>query len=82
MSQGVQGGSHRGVICLFCGKPTLLPALTERRPSANRVEPGSRASIIRCHLCSKEALYLPEEIVDLQELRTSSNAKARAVGLP
>jgi hypothetical protein len=82
MSQGVEESYHRGVICLFCGKSTRLPAHAERRRSASPSESTFRASIIRCHLCGREALYLPEEMVDLQEMRNSPNLRARAVGLP
>ncbi len=66
MSQGVEESYHKGVICLFCGKSTHVPPQVERRRSANPPESGSRVSIIRCHLCGKESLYLPDEIVDVQ----------------
>jgi hypothetical protein len=63
MKQDADEGTQKGVFCLFCGQSTSLPTPVERRQSA---EPGSRASIVRCRLCGKEALYLPEEIVDFQ----------------
>jgi hypothetical protein len=64
MSQSIANAGHKGVICLFCGQSTSLSAQAEMRHSAN---PGEhRASIVRCHQCGKEALYLADEIVDLQ----------------
>jgi hypothetical protein len=64
MNQTIENTGHKGVICLFCGNATSLSVQAEQRRSAN---PGQyRASIVRCHQCGKEALYLPDEIVDLQ----------------
>jgi len=82
MSQGVEETYHKGVVCLFCGKSTHLSAQAERRRSANPSEASYQVSIIRCHLCGKEAIYLPGEIVDLQESLTTTELKARAAGLP
>jgi hypothetical protein len=73
---------QKGVVCLFCGKSTHLSAQAERRHSADPSVSGYRASIIRCHLCGKEALYLPEEIMDFQKAQSSASLKARAAGLP
>ena len=64
MNQTIENTGHKGVICLFCGRSTSLSAQAEQRHSANRSE--FRASIVRCHQCGKEALYLSDEIVDLQ----------------
>ena len=66
MNQNIEEGSIKGVICLFCGQSNSLPAPIEWRRPEQAADLGSRASIVRCHLCGKEALYLPEEIVDLQ----------------
>jgi hypothetical protein len=66
MTHRVEESNHKGVICLFCGKSTHLPPQVERRLSASPAESAYRPSILRCDLCGKEALYLPEEIVDLQ----------------
>jgi hypothetical protein len=63
MDQTIANSSHKGVICLFCGQSTSLSVQAELRRSASPSE--YRASIVRCHLCGKEALYLPDEIVDL-----------------
>jgi hypothetical protein len=64
MNQTLANQSRKGVICLFCGLSTSLSAQAEQRHAAH---PGEyRASIVRCRQCGKEALYLPEEIVDLQ----------------
>jgi hypothetical protein len=64
MSESFQNTPHKGVICLFCGESTSLSAQAEHRHAANPQE--LRALIVRCHRCCKEALYLPEEIVDFQ----------------
>jgi hypothetical protein len=64
MNQTIENHSHKGVICLFCGMSTSLSPQAEQRHAA---QPGEyRASIVRCRQCGKEALYLPDEIVDLQ----------------
>jgi len=82
MTQSLQVNHQKGVICLFCGQSTRLPAPAESRRLANPIESGLRASIIRCHLCGKEALYLSEEIVDFQDVPNTPNLRARAAGLP
>lgn len=56
--------ASKGVVCLFCGLSTALPRETKERRSAHPDD--HRASLIRCCACGKEALYLAEEIVDLQ----------------
>lgn len=66
MSQSIAEGSTKGVICLFCGQSNSLRAPIEWRRPEHAAELGSRVSIVRCHVCGKEALYLPEEIVDFQ----------------
>jgi hypothetical protein len=46
------------VVCMFCGMRTPAPAPKPARRSANRVAPANfRVSIIRCHICGKEAPY-------------------------
>jgi hypothetical protein len=64
MNQTIENTRHKGVICLFCGESTSLSNQAVQRHSANPHE--LRAWIVRCHRCCKEALYLPDEIVDLQ----------------
>jgi hypothetical protein len=66
MTDRVEESHHKGVICLFCGKSTSLSAQAEQRCSADPSWLAHRASLVRCHLCGKETLYLPEEIVDFQ----------------
>jgi ribosomal protein S27AE len=56
--------SQKGVICLFCGRSTFLSAHAEQRHVTHPEE--HLTSLVRCHRCGKEALYLPQEIVDLQ----------------
>jgi hypothetical protein len=64
MNQTIGNSSRKGVVCLFCGQSTSLSAQAEQRHSAHPDE--CRASIVRCHQCGKEAMYLAFEIVDLQ----------------
>jgi hypothetical protein len=46
------------VTCLFCGSRTPVPAAKPARRSANRTTDANfRVSIIRCHICEKEAPY-------------------------
>jgi hypothetical protein len=58
--------ANRSVICLFCGEATAVPEKTERGYSESLAERAFRGSIVRCRFCSKEALYLAEEIIDFQ----------------
>jgi hypothetical protein len=54
----VQENPAAEVVCLFCGMRTPVPASRPAWRSANRVAPANfRVSIIRCHICGKEAPY-------------------------
>ena len=64
MNQTLSHINHKGVICLFCGNSTSLSPQAEQRHSTRSGE--ARASIVRCHQCGKEAMYLPYEIVDVE----------------
>ena len=64
MNQTFAKHSKKGVICFFCGHSTSLSAQAEQRHAAHAGE--ALTCLIRCHKCGKEALYLSEEIVDLQ----------------
>jgi hypothetical protein len=49
---------HAEVVCLFCGSRTPAPAPKPARRSAKRVsEKNFRVSLVRCHVCLKEAPY-------------------------
>jgi len=46
------------VVCLFCGSRTPAPAPKPARRSARRVADANfRVSLVRCHVCGKEAPY-------------------------
>jgi hypothetical protein len=64
MNQTLAKHSQKGVICLFCGNSTSLSIRAEQRHTAHGGE--NLTCLVRCHKCGKEALYLSEEIVDLQ----------------
>jgi hypothetical protein len=53
------------VVCLFCGSRTPAPAPKPARRAARRTaETKFRVSLVRCHVCLKEAPYqfsAPEE---------------------
>ncbi len=53
------------VVCLFCGLQTPV--------GPDWIAHASRASIIRCESCGKEAPYYPSEVIQMDR-------KARAVG--
>ena len=54
---------RRGVVCLFCGAHTALPAVSERSNSKEYPAPPTSVALVRCHLCLREAAYRAEEIV-------------------
>jgi hypothetical protein len=66
MNQSPEERNQRSVICLFCGQSTAVPEQRERRRSETLAQRAFRGSIVRCSSCSKEALYLAEEITDFQ----------------
>jgi transcription elongation factor Elf1 len=54
VSQRLESINRREVTCIFCGRPTPVPA-TGPSKFANHFP--SRISIVRCKLCGKEAPY-------------------------
>lgn len=68
------------VVCLFCGSRTFVPA----SPSRGILNQGSRpgVSLVRCHVCRKEAPYSASEIFLLHEVALADdNNRSRAAGL-
>ena len=64
------------VVCLFCGSRTPVPAAKPARRAANKATDANfRVSIIRCHVCEKEAPY---QISSPDAY--SENAKAASAG--
>jgi len=64
MNQTAPHPTQKGVICLFCGASTTLPAQSEHRHALNPA--AYLFSIVRCDHCGKEALYLPDEIIRIE----------------
>ena len=68
------------VVCLFCGTSTFVPA-SNSRDIANQPDSGAGITIIRCHVCRKEAPYSASEIFQLQEASLpGDNSRSRAAG--
>ena len=69
------------VICLFCGTRTFVPAFPAR-DIVNQPDSGPGVSLIRCHVCRKEAPYAASEIFLTQEVPLpDGNSRTRAAGL-
>jgi hypothetical protein len=81
MTQTQRNESGRVVVCLFCGTRTFVPA-SPARDIANSADSGPGITIVRCHLCRKEAPYAASEIFSVQEVPGSDgNSRSRAAGL-
>jgi hypothetical protein len=57
----------RGVTCIFCGLPTPVSKPSQGRFATHLARANSRLSIVRCHVCGKEAPYPVHEIVQFEE---------------
>jgi hypothetical protein len=69
------------VVCLFCGTRTFVPAFPAR-DILNKLDSGSGITLVRCHLCRKEAPYSASEIFITQEAPLhEGSARSRAAGL-
>ena len=54
----VQENPAAEVVCLFCGSRTPAPAPKPARKSARKsADSNFRVSLVRCHVCLKEAPY-------------------------
>jgi len=54
----VQENPAAEVVCLFCGSRTPAPApKPARRSTRKAAETKFRVSLVRCHVCLKEAPY-------------------------
>ena len=58
MNQTSDPKNRRAVVCIFCGLLTPVPE--------NRVADEPRLSIIRCHVCGKEAPYPADKIIGVR----------------
>jgi hypothetical protein len=80
MTQKPRNESAR-VVCLFCGSRTFVP-VSPAREFASQPDFGSGITLVRCHVCRKEAPYSASEIFLLQEVPLpDGSARSRAAGL-
>jgi len=69
------------VVCLFCGTSTFVPA-SPVRDLANQPDYGPGISIVRCHVCRKEAPYSASEVFQLQDASLpEGDSRSRAAGI-
>jgi hypothetical protein len=81
MTQKPRSQSARVVVCLFCGTRTFVPA-SPARDTAKPPASGLGVTIVRCHLCCKEAPYSASEIFLTHEVPVpEGTARSRAAGL-
>ena len=81
MTQKLKNETGRAVVCLFCGTRTFVPA-SPSRDTAGEPDSGGSISIVRCHICHKEAPYSASEMLPARETGLAGgNARSRAVGL-
>ena len=59
-----------GIVCLHCGAHVPLRASAEH--AADRDRPPERVSLVWCQVCLREAAYLPREVVDMNQMPTTS----------
>ena len=80
MAQNSQDESGRAVVCLFCGTRTVVP-VSPSRDAAGEADAGG-ISIVRCHVCHKEAPYAASEMTPGRVSGLAgSNVRSRAAGL-
>lgn len=80
MTQQQSSGSGRVVVCLFCGTRTFVPSSPARDAADQEAGPG--ITLVRCHVCRKEAPYGAREIFTTQEAAMSVGAlRTRSAGL-
>lgn len=80
MTQQQRNVSARVVVCLFCGTRTFVPASPVR--DAADYDSGTGITLVRCHVCRKEAPYGASEIFLSQEAPLSAgNLRSRAASL-
>jgi hypothetical protein len=81
MVQELRNESHRLVVCLFCGTRTFVPA-SAARDTVSLPESGPGVTLVRCHLCRKEAPYSASEIFRNPEVSLpGDNSRSRAAGI-
>ena len=81
MTQRLRNESGRVVVCLFCGTRAFVPA-SPARDTVNLPESGPGVTLVRCHVCHKEAPYSASEIFRNPEVSLSDeNSRSRAAGM-
>ncbi len=81
MTQKRRSESDRVVVCLFCGTRTFVP-FSPARDIASQSDSWPGVTLVRCHLCRKEAPYSASEIFLTQDGPLSAdNSRSRAAGL-
>ena len=81
MVQKVRNESGRVVVCLFCGTHTFVPA-SPARDTVHLPDFGPGVTLVRCHVCGKEAPYSASEIFRNQDVSLADdNSRSRAAGL-
>lgn len=78
MAQKSQNQNGRAVVCLFCGTHTFVPD-SPSRDAAAEADSGGGISIVRCHVCHKEAPYAASEMTPGR--LAGNNVRSRAAGL-
>ena len=80
MTQKLRDENAR-VVCLFCGTPTFVPC-SPNRDTYKEMDFGPGVTLVRCHVCRKEAPYVASEIFSIHDIPTSDgNVRVRAAGL-
>lgn len=80
MTRQQRNESARVVVCLFCGTRTFVPASPVR--DAAGYDSGTGITLVRCHVCRKEAPYGASEIfLSRESPLAAGDLRSRAVGL-
>jgi len=78
MTQKLTSDSGQVVVCLFCGVRTFVPASPVRELTAES-DSSTGVTLVRCHVCHKEAPYFRSEMVPVED-GSYVSARGRAAG--
>jgi hypothetical protein len=73
MNQQTEKQYWSGVVCMFCGRRTPLPA-----SAGPKTLEGRRVMILRCRVCGKEAPYQASEMFEFHEEGRGAKAATSA----
>lgn len=80
MTQQYRNQNSRVVLCLFCGSQTFVP-VSPSRDAADQ-EFGSGITLVRCHVCHKEAPYGASEMfLQRESSLAESDSRSGPAGL-